>query len=126
VAAAADVRARDQPTGPRGVQPKKRLTPGVSETESAVAGQPRDGALDHTTPTAEAVMGVGGGEADDQGQAVRVRQAVKSWNPTCPGSQGSDLRVRPLFLRLGASGDEDHAGDVDQSMVVELVQDCLV
>ncbi len=54
--------------------------------------------------------------------AVRSRPTgCASWNPACPGPQGSDLCVRPLFS-ADVGGVEDGAGDIDEAGVVEPMQ----
>jgi hypothetical protein len=72
-----------------------------------------------------AVMGVGGGDADDQGQSVRVRQDVHL-GTRLASVHGARTCVFAPFFGAHVSGVEDDAGDIYEACVVELVQDRFV
>lgn len=80
--------------------------------------------LDHRFQ-AFAVVDVGGGEADDQGQSVRVRQDVHLGARLTPVHGARTCVFAPLFSAY-VSGVEDDAGDIYEARVVELVQDGFV
>lgn len=74
---------------------------------------------------AVAVVDVGGRDADDQGQSVRVRQDVHLGTPAYPGPRGSDRCVRPLF-RPHVRRVEHDPRDVDQAGIIQSMQHRLV
>ncbi|GAA3230350.1 hypothetical protein GCM10020256_44060 [Streptomyces thermocoprophilus] len=72
-----------------------------------------------------AVMGVGGRDADEEGQSVRVRQDVHLGTRLAPVHGARTCVFAPLFSP-DVGGVEDDAGDVDEAGIVEPVQHGLV
>ncbi|GHE70011.1 hypothetical protein GCM10017771_93910 [Streptomyces capitiformicae] len=68
-----------------------------------------------------AVVGVGGRDADEKGQSVRVRQYVRLGTRLTPVHGARTCEFAPFFSPH-VSGVEDHARDVDEAGVIESVQ----
>lgn len=73
-----------------------------------------------------AVVDVGRGKADDEGQSCRVRQDVHLGARFAPVHGARTGELAPPFFGADVGGVEDRSGEIKQAGIVEAVQDLLV